>query len=104
MVGGQGGPNSHPWCDLRGRFDLIAAELHHQPVGLGIAALQSLQHQLCPREAHVAAHGGIEPSVLKQVAHQVGNGGFAIGAGDADPGHVATGLESQLHFAFGAYS
>ena len=104
MVGGQGGPNSHPWCYLRGRFDLIAAELHHQPVGLGIAALQSLQHQLCPREAHVAAHGGIEPSVLKQVAHQVGNGGFAIGAGDADPGHVATGLESQLHFAFGAYS
>ena len=36
------------------------------------------------------------------MAHQVGDGGFAVGAGDADPGHAAAGLKGQLHVASNA--
>ena len=40
----------------------------------------------------------------QQVAHQVGDCGFAIGAGDADPGHAAAGPKGQLHFPLDADS
>ena len=46
VIRGEGRPDphlgGHPW----GGFDLVAAELHHQPVGLGEVGLDSFQHQL----------------------------------------------------------
>ena len=48
--------------------------------------------------AHVAAHGGIDPRAAQQVAHQVGHGGFAVGARNANPGHLLAAVPGGSQF------
>ena len=92
VIGGEGGPDADARPDRVGGLDLITAHLHHQPIGR-LRGLQAMpQHQLGGGDADVAAHRRPQAGMAQQVAQQMGDGGLAIGAGDADPGHRAAGL------------
>jgi hypothetical protein len=93
MVRRQGGPDPDARGHLRGRLNLIAAQLHHQPIR-SAPAPEAVQSQFRGGEAHVAAQRRIEASLAEQVMHQMGDGGFAIGARDPDPGDPFHGLPS----------
>ena len=99
VVRGEGGPEANPRRHQGAGFNLIAAQFHHQPIGGRLAGSQALEGQLSRRVAHIAAHGGIEAGVAQQVVDQVGHGGFAIGARDADPGGGGQGLPGRRQFA-----
>ena len=86
VVRGEGGPEADAGRHRGAGFNLIAAQFHHQPIGGLLARGQALEGQLSRRVAHIAAHGGIEAGAAQQVVDQVGDGGFAVGARDPDPG------------------
>jgi hypothetical protein len=92
MVRCEGGPDAYGRCNLGARLDLVAAHLHHQPVGGALAAQAMLEHELGGRKPYVSTHRRDQSPFLEQVSHQVSDGGLAVGAGDRDPGNRSTGL------------
>ena len=100
VIRGERGPQADARGQLRGCFDLVAAQLHHQP-GRRLPAA-ALQRQLRCGEANVAAHRCIEAGLRQQVGDQMGDRCFAVGSCDADPGHVPPGFPGGGDLAVGA--
>ena len=99
MVRGEGGPNADSGADALGGFDLIAAEFHHQPVGGGGVLLLEVEGHFGGGHPHVSAHGSGQSGLAEHVAQQVGDGGFAVGSGDAHPGDVLQGIPGHRHLS-----
>ena len=96
MVRGQRGPNTNAGLHRWRRFDLIAAEFHHHPFRL--LPLEAGEGEFSGGGTDVAASRSIEAPLLQQMGHQGRDSGFAIGAGDPNPGDARHGLPGHFHF------
>ena len=97
MVWGEGGPDADAWTDAACRLNLVTAQFHHQPVRCRGAGLLQAQRHFGGGYPHVSSHGCLDPAGAQHMAEQMGDGGFAIGAGDPDPGDVLQGIPGQGH-------
>jgi len=102
VVGREGGPDADGRGHHRCSFDLVTAQFDHQPVGTRPLAQAALQYQFGGRMAHIAPHWGIDAPLTQQVTDQMGHGGLAVGAGDADPGHAGAAMPGRHQFALHA--